>query len=504
MGVRRTLPFIEQTLAVLCEHLGAELTTLILTDAERRLASWQSQPLLSRLPVAQCSGPGDPDDELWTMLWMALARRQPALFGRKLARMSPEPRGVSLAWLYVRRRHPEQLQESVADTPAGLVRCARVVHEVFPILAAFAGSDVLPETPTRFWRPTSNCVLHAYLQAHDWAAISLFCEPALRSHTFVRAADVADLTTEQPIDSTAFNLLLREHIRASLSQGALPGRPVKLGRLMAALDEAVVDVLSGCAAGLTFAPPLAFGLSRFNYAHQALALLSLIPDLSASDIRRIGTLGCSNLRAESDEAVGRLLSSFTGIDRSADEWLDHFTSYVPLEVRLTSPRLATHIRYENAGFVRRYDWADPEDAGERAIEEHCLEYPLRHHCETGPAIIWTTCCEYYRDGQLHRDNGPAVIDFDGSCHAYYRNDELHREDGPAVVLSVGRLFEIEVPTGSFCVAGPAELYFRDGELHRPIEEGPAVIAGTRGDRQEYWEHGKHLTLSGAVAPDPRR
>jgi hypothetical protein len=44
---------------------------------------------------------------------------------------------------------------------------------------------------------------------------------------------------------------------------------------------------------------------------------------------------------------------------------------------------------------------------------------------------------YYRNGLIHRDDGPAVEYPDGSMY-WYQNDQLHREDGPAVVLpSVG-------------------------------------------------------------------
>ena len=44
---------------------------------------------------------------------------------------------------------------------------------------------------------------------------------------------------------------------------------------------------------------------------------------------------------------------------------------------------------------------------------------------------------WYRDGQLHREPGPAVVS-DG-CHAWYRNGKAHREDGAAVVYGDGTL-----------------------------------------------------------------
>lgn len=57
----------------------------------------------------------------------------------------------------------------------------------------------------------------------------------------------------------------------------------------------------------------------------------------------------------------------------------------------------------------------------------------RLHRMNGPAVeapdgseSWCVC------GQLHRLNGPAVIDIDGS-ELWYQNNLLHRTDGPAVI-----------------------------------------------------------------------
>lgn len=43
--------------------------------------------------------------------------------------------------------------------------------------------------------------------------------------------------------------------------------------------------------------------------------------------------------------------------------------------------------------------------------------------------IWT------KQGQLHREDGPAVEDSDGSYKAWYVNGQLHREDGPAQIYN---------------------------------------------------------------------
>jgi len=39
-------------------------------------------------------------------------------------------------------------------------------------------------------------------------------------------------------------------------------------------------------------------------------------------------------------------------------------------------------------------------------------------------------------GQLHREDGPAVVYLDGS-HSWYRNGHFHREGGPAIVYTDG-------------------------------------------------------------------
>jgi len=44
--------------------------------------------------------------------------------------------------------------------------------------------------------------------------------------------------------------------------------------------------------------------------------------------------------------------------------------------------------------------------------------------------------EWYRNGKLHREDGPAIEHSDGS-KSWYLNDKLHRVDGPAVEYADG-------------------------------------------------------------------
>jgi len=53
---------------------------------------------------------------------------------------------------------------------------------------------------------------------------------------------------------------------------------------------------------------------------------------------------------------------------------------------------------------------------------------------------WRTDMEgnrwHYRNGLLHREDGPAIICADGDAF-WCRNGSLHREDGPAVIYPNG-------------------------------------------------------------------
>jgi len=59
------------------------------------------------------------------------------------------------------------------------------------------------------------------------------------------------------------------------------------------------------------------------------------------------------------------------------------------------------------------------------------------HREDGPALIGTNGDQYWlSNGYIHREGGPAVIYPDG-YQAWYLNDKRHREDGPAVIWPNG-------------------------------------------------------------------
>jgi len=62
---------------------------------------------------------------------------------------------------------------------------------------------------------------------------------------------------------------------------------------------------------------------------------------------------------------------------------------------------------------------------------------------------------WYKNGLLHRDNGPAIIYLNGTEY-WFQNDKLHRIDGPAAICADG-----------------TECWYQNGKCHR--EDGPAII-----------------------------
>lgn len=47
------------------------------------------------------------------------------------------------------------------------------------------------------------------------------------------------------------------------------------------------------------------------------------------------------------------------------------------------------------------------------------------------------------DGMLHRDFGPAIATEDGSYQEWFRYGDRHREDGPAIINGKGKQYWVE-------------------------------------------------------------
>jgi len=109
------------------------------------------------------------------------------------------------------------------------------------------------------------------------------------------------------------------------------------------------------------------------------------------------------------------------------------------------------------------------------------------HREDGPAIEWASGTkEWCRDDKLHREDGPAVVHADGDKR-WYRDGKLHREDGPAVEWANGtkrwyrdgKRHREDGPAIEY--ASGTKEWYRDGKLHR--EDGPAVV---HANGTKYW------------------
>src|SRR5690349_2879116 len=74
----------------------------------------------------------------------------------------------------------------------------------------------------------------------------------------------------------------------------------------------------------------------------------------------------------------------------------------------------------------------------------------------------------YRDGQLHREDGPAIEYADGTKE-WWRDGKFHRDDGAAIEDADG-----------------TKYWYRDGNLHR--DDGPAIETA---DGIEYWHLDGH-------------
>ncbi len=115
------------------------------------------------------------------------------------------------------------------------------------------------------------------------------------------------------------------------------------------------------------------------------------------------------------------------------------------------------------------------DDGPAVIEPDGAQEWYQHgkwHRDDGPAIITPNGTrEWYQHGECHRDDGPAIVESDGR-QSWYQHGKRHREDGPADVWADG-----------------TQVWYQDGKRHR--EDGPAITYAS-GLLIWYW-YGKEVT-----------
>lgn len=93
---------------------------------------------------------------------------------------------------------------------------------------------------------------------------------------------------------------------------------------------------------------------------------------------------------------------------------------------------------------------------------------------------------WHLDGQLHREDGPAVERADGH-HEWWVNGQLHRTDGPAVEYATGyrewylagQLHRTDGPAIE-CATGYREWFLNDREM--PFSEWLGAVDRTEEER----------------------
>lgn len=94
--------------------------------------------------------------------------------------------------------------------------------------------------------------------------------------------------------------------------------------------------------------------------------------------------------------------------------------------------------------------------------------------------------KWYKDGELHRDGGPAYISYGlYTTLRWYKNGVLHRDDGPASVLFRKNNIKYK------------ELWYENGEMHRV--GGPAYSVWHENDNieiEQWYNHGQFHRIGG--------
>ena len=122
------------------------------------------------------------------------------------------------------------------------------------------------------------------------------------------------------------------------------------------------------------------------------------------------------------------------------------------------------------------------------------------HREDGPAReLYSGTKMWYQNGERHRENGPAYEGINGD-QSWYINDVIHRLDGPASIYSNGSKYWLQNgkqhrengPAVEVCDG--TKHWFRHGIRHRI--DGPATIyVGPKYGKNmiEWWIDDKILT-----------
>jgi hypothetical protein len=432
---------------------------------------------------SDCAGGGSMERALQQELLRSLARVRPELFGPRLRELgrTPAARGDALAVLYVQQQFPQALAPYIPSKhEADVLKDARELlqtHARADDEAKALGLDYTRE-PEYLVASRSCPLVHRHLRAAGAAGISLCPHAALRPLVILDGDWVRRCRRKDP--EFFVSTLLHEGLHTALADAA-KARPSAWAPVLTSLvDEAVVDTLAWVGLRLGQEPDwerMRTDIAAVGCGRRVLGLRSVLGALTpGSIVAEASALGVANLRAGSDEGTVQALNELTGRKWGVSGWRDRFES-----------------EYERF----TVSWGDGAVGHYRGMDLNRYD---------GPAWQSTDGLAWYEWGGLSRgDDLPALIT--QQSVAWYRHGERHRphRNGPALVVLPGHSVEIIPVEGAktLTVRGPAQLHFEDGRLHRPVSTGPALLAGERGQRRQYWVNGKRVPAPAAKAPSAK-
>lgn len=159
------------------------------------------------------------------------------------------------------------------------------------------------------------------------------------------------------------------------------------------------------------------------------------------------------------ESVNLIFRSIPKIGRKSlnyDDWYNMIKKYFTYEKRLNEEIIYIYTGYI---YVIKY---------KNGLEQWCYNGQL--HRQNKPAVINRKLGieEWWLYGELHRKNGPAVINRKTGLQKWWNHGLLHRYDGPAIIDPINK----------------EKLWYRNGLLHR--DNGPAIINKYR---EEWFREG---------------
>ena len=118
------------------------------------------------------------------------------------------------------------------------------------------------------------------------------------------------------------------------------------------------------------------------------------------------------------------------------------------------------------------DWYIHGEQIRVSSQEQFKEMLDRYHHGGSPVLLTNGDQIWYKNGVIHREDGPAVIT-DGGGYHWMQNGEYHRESGPAIEDD------------------ETKSWYIHGKLHR--EDGPAVVDSD--GNEEWWVRGEQISIS---------